>query len=222
MAMNRNYILCNIINIFLVFIVSTCFNNNNYNNNVECFTLILMAAKRRGKVDLKRIINDNENISTSTTDNNMSTKSIKSMNSGKGQEITGVSLPTIGQTKGWEFGNKVRMVCANTGIVTPTTTTNQYYALQGNCPRCGFDLWRGTLLIKDEAWDDLPRIACPTCSTTFSLKTGKAGPTLKRTGIQGFVSGLAKSATPVTSGVDAKAFIITHDEINDKVYCRER
>ena len=119
--------------------------------------------------------------------------------------------------KGWEFGDKFRMVCANVG--------GKLYALEGQCPRCAFDLWKGDLITDaDPGWDDfdLPRVACPTCATTYGLANGKKGPPLKRTGLAGFVGNLAKTATVDSSSVDAKAFLITRDEDDGRVYCRER
>jgi nitrite reductase/ring-hydroxylating ferredoxin subunit len=104
------------------------------------------------------------------------------------------------------------VACCNVG--------GRYFAVQGQCPRCAFDLWKGDLIVDDSAWDDLPRVACPTCSTTYSMKSGKHGPPIKRTGLQGFVSGLAKSATTTDAMKDAKAFLITVDEDDGKVYCR--
>lgn len=104
------------------------------------------------------------------------------------------------------------MACAN--------IDGSYYAIQGDCPRCGFDLFKGDLIAKDEAFEDLPRIACPTCATTFSLSTGKHGPALKRSGLQGFVTGLAKQSTLNNDVKDAKAFRITVDDDDGKVYCR--
>jgi hypothetical protein len=74
--------------------------------------------------------------------------------------------------------------------------------------------------VNDSAWDDLPRVACPTCATTFSMRSGKHGPPIKRAGLQAFVSGLAKSATVNEASKDAKAFIITVDDEEGKVYCR--
>jgi hypothetical protein len=71
------------------------------------------------------------------------------------------------------------------------------------------------------AWDDLPRVACPACATTFSLKTGLRGPPIKRSGLAGFVGGLAKTATQSDEMKDAKAFIITREE-DGRVYCKER
>ena len=73
----------------------------------------------------------------------------------------------------------------------------------------------------DPGWDDLPRIACPTCATTYGMVTGKKGPPLKRTGLAGFVGNLAKTATVDASSKDAKAYIITRDD-DGRVYCRER
>lgn len=98
----------------------------------------------------------------------------------------------------------------------------KFFALQGQCPRCAFDLWKGDLIINDPGFEDLPRIACPTCSTTYSLRNGKFGPPIKRTGMQSFVSNLAKSATTNDAMKNAKSFMITRDENTGKVYCRER
>ena len=91
--------------------------------------------------------------------------------------------------------------------------------MQGDCPRCAFDLYKGNI-VNEEAFGPEPRVACPTCSTTFSLKTGKSGPAYKRTGLAGFVSNLAKTATISEASADAKAFAITVDD--DGVFCRER
>ena len=118
-----------------------------------------------------------------------------------------------GKIKGWEFGEKVTLACANVG--------GRFYALQGDCPRCAFDLWKGDLIVDDPAFEDLPRVACPTCSTTFSLETGKYGPALKRTGLAGLVGNLAKSATAGEAAKDAKAFLISIDE-DGRVFCREK
>ncbi len=69
---------------------------------------------------------------------------------------------------------------------------------------------------------DLPRIACPTCSTTFSLRNGKHGPAIKRTGLAGFVGSLAKSATIGDAAADAKAFKLTVDQDSGKVFLLEK
>jgi nitrite reductase/ring-hydroxylating ferredoxin subunit len=167
----------------------------------EGFNLVFMGT-RRGKGNLNRQL----------PEENANMKRVASINKGKGQEITGVTLPASGNIKGWEFGEATKMACAN--------VNGQFYAIQGDCPRCGFDLWKGDL-INDDAFEDIPRIACPTCSTTFGLRTGKPGPPLKRTGLQSFVSGLAKSATSEKSANDAQTYQITRDE-DGRVYCRER
>mmetsp|Transcript_3129 Transcript_3129/g.4573 ORF Transcript_3129/g.4573 Transcript_3129/m.4573 type:complete len:164 (+) Transcript_3129:1033-1524(+) len=163
-----------------------------------------MMGARRGKGNLKNTIND---VGSSASQNS------KSMNAGKGQEITGVTLPSKGQLKGWEFGEGARIACAN--------VDDTFYGIQGSCPRCAFDLWKGDVIYDDPGWEDLPRIACPTCSTTFSLKNGKHGPPIKRKGLSAFVGNLAKSATAQDSGKDAQAYLITLDE-DGRVYCRER
>lgn len=120
----------------------------------------------------------------------------------------------IGTIKGWEFGGGVQMACAN--------VDGKFYALQGDCPRCAFDLFKGDLIDTDPAWDNKPLVACPTCSTTFSFKTGKYGPRLKRTGLQAFVGNLAKTATEKDSFKSAKAFAITIDEDDGRVFCLEK
>jgi nitrite reductase/ring-hydroxylating ferredoxin subunit len=122
-------------------------------------------------------------------------------------------LLSQGKIKGWEFGEGIRVACAQ--------VDGKFYAIQGVCPRCGFDLWKGDVIATDAAgFEDLPRVACPTCSTTYSMRTGRHGPPLKRTGLQGFVAGLAKSATMNDAGSDVKAFTVTRDEDTGKVYCR--
>jgi len=67
-----------------------------------------------------------------------------------------------------------------------------------------------------------PRVACPTCATTYSLKTGKFGPELKQTGLAGFVNTWAKTATVNNASRDVAAFAITAEEGTGQVFCRER
>ena len=168
---------------------------------VESFNLVMMA--KRGRGNLKRSLDGG-----SKKSNNVNT-----INQGKGQEITGVTLPAENQIKGWEFGDKKTMVCAN--------VDGKFYALQGDCPRCAFDLYKGDLIANDPGWEDLPRVACPTCATTYSLSSGKFGPPIKRTGLAGFVGGLAKQATQGDKPKDAQAFQITLDE-EGRVFCRSK
>ncbi len=172
------------------------------------FSFVLMGRGRKG--NLKRALSDKSNPAKLRKKGGDPTASL---NDGKGQEITGVSLPAEGMVKGWEFGENKVMACAN--------VEGQFYAVQGDCPRCGFDLWKGTVIADDPGFEDLPRIACPTCSTTFSLKSGLYGPQLKRTGLAGFVSGLAKTAT-ANQEKNADAFQITVDEEDGRVYCRKK
>ena len=77
------------------------------------------------------------------------------------------------------------------------------------------------MIADDKAFEDLPRLACPTCATTFGLSSGKRGPQLRRTGLQAFVGNLAKQATESDSKKDAKVFQITREE-DGRVYCREK
>lgn len=123
----------------------------------------------------------------------------------------------IGSVKGWEFGKNQRLACAN--------VDGEFFVVQGECPRCAFDLYKGEI-VTDPAFgdnpNDLPRIACPTCATTFSLRDGKHGPALKRSGLGGFVAGLAKTATIDDASRDAKAFALTVEEETSRVYLKEK
>jgi nitrite reductase/ring-hydroxylating ferredoxin subunit len=170
------------------------------------FTLHMMARPKRG--NLKKVLED-----AGATGSGAS-KGVKSLNQGRGQEITGVTLPADGSIKGWEFAKGMKVACAN--------VNGQYYAVQGDCPRCAFDLFKGPLITDGEAFQDVPRVACPTCSTTFSFKNGTPGPPLKQKGLAGFVGNLAKTATAESAGKPATAFLITRDETDGRVYCRER
>ena len=166
------------------------------------FTLVMMGRKSTG--NLKRVLSGE---STSSSSKKRSKKARAPR-----QEITGVTLPAEGMIKGWEFGENKRMACANVG--------GKFYAVQGECPRCAFDLWKGEI-VNDPAFEDLPRVACPTCATTFGLRTGSYGPPIKRTGLAGFVSGLAKQATTGDKPKDCEAYEITVEE-DGRVYCRQR
>lgn len=170
--------------------------------SADGFTLVMMG--RKGTGNLKRALSGESSSSSSS-----SLKKGKSVR----QEITGVTLPAEGKIKGWEFGEKKTMACANIG--------GKFYAVAGECPRCGFDLWKGEIISNDPGFEDLPRVACPTCATTYGLRTGKLGPRLKRTGLAGFVNGLAKTATTGDKPKDTDAYEITLDE-DGRVYCRKR
>lgn len=170
------------------------------------FTLVMMGA-RRGKGNLKKGLSDSKSTSSK----------VSGLNQGRGQEITGVTLPTEGTVKGWEFGSQQQLACAN--------VEGDFFVVQGTCPRCGFDLFKGDIVTDPAFGDnpsDLPRIACPTCSTTYSLRTGQHGPALKRTGLAGFVGGLAKTATANDAMADAKSFVLSIDEDSERVFLKER
>ena len=80
--------------------------------SAQSFNLVLMGA-RRGKGGLKQNLEDKAG---------KKKKGAASLNQGKGQEITGVTLPAEGNIKGWEFGNDVRLACAN--------VNGKFYGLQ--------------------------------------------------------------------------------------------
>lgn len=97
----------------------------------------------------------------------------------------------------------------------------RYYAVEGTCPRCAFDLYKGTLLADEDVWGPDPRVACPTCSVTYSLRTGEFGPEYKAKGLAGFVNTWAKTATIGNESKPAPAFVVSTDEDDGRVYCRE-
>jgi nitrite reductase/ring-hydroxylating ferredoxin subunit len=170
---------------------------------VEGFTLSMLGG-RKGTGNLKRALMSDKTTSLSRIKKGESIL--------RRQEITGVTLPAEGTMKGWEFGNQTTIACAN--------VEGKFYAVSGECPRCAFDLWKGEI-VTDPAFEDLPRVACPTCATTFGLRNGKYGPPIQRTGLAGFVTGLAKAATAGDKPKDAEAYEITLDD-DGRVYCRKR
>ena len=130
----------------------------------------------------------------------------------KGQELKGVTLPAANKVKGWEFGDNKKMACFN--------VDDNYYAVDGICSRCGFDLWKGKVLSDVDVWGPDPVVACPTCSTTYNIKSGVPGPPMKKEGWFGFVNDLAQTATTKEAGKPVTAYAITVDE-DDKIYIRE-
>ena len=160
---------------------------------------------RRGK-GLGRALDE----AAGTTNN----KDIKQINGGRGQEITGVTMPENMKIKGWAFGEDQTIAAAN--------VNGKYYAVDGACPRCAFDLYKGKLLVDKDVWGPDPTVACPTCSTTYSFRTGKFGPEYKQTGLTGFVNTWTKTATINNASQDVRAFIITKDEDTGRVFCKER
>jgi nitrite reductase/ring-hydroxylating ferredoxin subunit len=177
---------------------------------VSSFTLVMMGARRGKSGNLKRALQD-QPPSVATTG-----KKSKKKNTNPWQEITGVTLPAPRTIKGWEFGNNLRLACTN--------VDGNFYALQGDCPRCAFDLWKGDLLTDAEVWgkDAVPCVACPTCATTYSFRTGRYGPPMQRRGLAGFVGNLAKTATEMDAKKNARAFEIKRDPDDGRVYCREQ
>ena len=123
------------------------------------------------------------------------------------------SIISLGKIRGWAFGEGRTIACAN--------VNGKYLAVDGRCPRCAFDLYKGKLLVDTDVWGTEPRVACPTCSVTYSLTTGKFGSEYKATGLAGFVSTWAKTATVSNASQDVPAFAITKDEETGKVFCRE-
>lgn len=92
---------------------------------------------------------------------------------------------------------------------------------KGECPRCGFDLWKGDLVVNDPGFAQ-DCLACPTCATTYTLQSGQAGPPLKRQGLAALVGNLAKTATADQAERNAKAFAVTRDQETSQVFLREK
>ena len=118
---------------------------------------------------------------------------------------------TVGKLRGWAFGAD-RTICA-------ANVEGRFFAIEGACPRCALDLFKGKLLTDAEVWGAEPRVACPTCSVTYSLATGKYGPEYKSTGLAGFVNSWAKTATVGNTAKDVPAFVITRDKETGQVFC---
>eukprot|EP00804_Cyclotella_cryptica_P014662 CCRYP_012708-RA/>CCRYP_012708-RA protein AED:0.09 eAED:0.09 QI:157/1/1/1/1/1/4/516/144 len=103
------------------------------------FTLTMMGG-RRGKGNLKKSLDPSyvggKGISSSG--------GVSSLNGGRGQEITGVTMPEQGKIRGWAFGDDKTIACAN--------VDGKFYAVDGRCPRCAFDLYKGRLLVDTDVW----------------------------------------------------------------------
>lgn len=172
----------------------------------EAFTLTMMGTRRGQGGNLKRSLDDYASGPS---------KKLKGGAGGRGgREITGVTLPERGKIKGWAFGEGRTVACAN--------VDGKYLAVDGQCPRCGFDLYKGKLLDDVEVWGAEPHVACPTCAATYSLQTGFFGPDYKATGLAGFVNTWAKTATIGNAMKNVQAYIISKDEDTGKVFYRER
>jgi nitrite reductase/ring-hydroxylating ferredoxin subunit len=150
-------------------------------------SIAALGARRKGSLD--KLMEDAESEPSG-------------INSGFWTRVSGVSLPPEGAKKAWELeldGNKV--------TVAAFRIDSTLYALGNECPRCAFDLWRGTLIRgqpgsgSSRGQKGEPKISCPLCGTTYDLATGQAGEPMKRSGISGWVGGLTLGAT---SEADAK------------------
>jgi hypothetical protein len=90
--LNTNYTI--IIIAYLIIIL--CYNDNTIQENnkgvVTSFTILCMIRRRGGQGDLQRILND-ENDDTTINTKERKIKSKNNINQGKGQLITGVTLP---------------------------------------------------------------------------------------------------------------------------------
>lgn len=165
------------------------------------FTLTMMGSRRGKAGNLKRSL-----------DGDYRRAGIKGINRGRGQEITGVTLPEKGKIRGWAFGEDKTICCAN--------VDGKYLAVDGACPRCGFDLYKGKLLNDEDVWGPEPRVTCPTCSTTYSLTTGIVGPEYKNKGLTRWVNTWAQTATVNNALKNVQAYVITEE--TGQVFCRER
>jgi nitrite reductase/ring-hydroxylating ferredoxin subunit len=101
-------------------------------------------------------------------------------------KVDGVSIPEVGNMKAWQLpiaGADRRFVCAR-------PKADRVYLVDGECTRCAFDLWRGTMTAGDS-----PKVACPVCRETFSLLDGEPMGVAEKGGFEGWVGGLARTAT---------------------------
>lgn len=181
----------------VAFLVATMIASNHVQLS-SAFTLTMMGSRRGKGGNLRRSLDDTNRRGVKIDP--------------RGQEITGVTLPEEGKIKGWAFGQDKTIACAK--------VNSSYYAVDGRCPRCGFDLFKGKLLSDEDVWGPDPAVACPTCSTTYSMRTGKYGPEYKATGLAGFVNGWAQTATLTNAYANVPAYAITKDD--DKVFCKEK
>lgn len=118
-------------------------------------------------------------------------------------EVSGVTLPQkAGDIKAWEleFGGSLKKFAC----VRPRQS--EIYLIDGTCSRCGFDLWKGEIILPEDG--SPPRLSCNVCRQVFELPTGDAKGIQLKDGFSGWVNGLARSATTTEKMKPIKSFPI--------------
>jgi len=135
------------------------------------------------------------------------------LNKGLGLKISGVTLPTKEtQIVGWILPTEPEQC-----IAAFYRGAGRYTGLQANCPRCGFNLYQGTLVTPFAAVGDFePAISCPTCKTNYLLSNGNLAGKSKTN----WVANLARSTTADKSQATAESWSIVVDE--GEVYAKPR
>ncbi|GMI47131.1 hypothetical protein TrCOL_g5307 [Triparma columacea] len=165
-----------------------------YTKNIKCRHLTLNGTRRR-----------QQRITEVAEGGNKSTP-----NGGRGVEVTGVTLPNEDKPlKGWQ----ITVPNSSADTLTVVYANRSYFGLSAACPRCAFDLYRGTL----NSSCDPATVTCPTCATPYNVLNGQPLDAVKKGGI----AGLARTATQGNAGAKAEVYAITVDK-QGKVFLRER
>ena len=119
--------------------------------------------------------------------------------------VTNVSLPTTPNTiKGWDLGT-MKVAVAN--------VEGAYHSVTGICPRCSFEVYKGTLILTAEE----PMVACSLCQTRYNLINGKnCGIYKPPNKFTNWVGDLTRTATNDKSssvGVDAFSIVVEDDNL---------
>ncbi|CAM9629096.1 unnamed protein product [Chrysoparadoxa australica] len=122
--------------------------------------------------------------------------------------VSGVTLPAKeGEMKAWELD--LGWEEAGPTKLAAIKHQGSYYAMESACTKCAWDLWKGDVLPADGK--DSARVACPLCGTTYKLANGAPGEPIKRSGLAGWVGGLAQQSTNFQQATTAKTFPVRVD-----------
>lgn len=119
--------------------------------------------------------------------------------------VDGVSIPDAGKIKAWELnlGDKPKKFAC----VRPSQ--EQIFLVDGECTKCGFDLWQGECVPGDvEGAKGISRVTCPTCFQMYDLANGDPLGIQQKDGFAGWVGGLARSANANKEAKPIKSYPI--------------
>ena len=102
-------------------------------------------------------------------------------------KVPGITPPAEKKLKGWAL----EVAGRESVRLTAGTCNGKLYVLEAACGCCAWDLEKGDL--RGSVTGE-PSVACGLCGQTYSLATGEPGGAVEKSGLGGFVGGLARRA----------------------------